>query len=122
MPVRSLSSPVLRWVPEGEVIRAFSEWAKKICRERNDVVRVGFFGSYARGDWGVGSDLDVIVVLKHSSLPFWKRAIEFDTTALPVPVDLFVYTTEEINRMRGTKFYREVIEREALWVDCHEPA
>ena len=78
MPVRSLNSSVLRWVPEEEeVIKAFKDWAKKVCLKRRDVVKIGFFGSYARGDWGVGSDLDVIVVLKESDLPFWKRCIEF---------------------------------------------
>ena len=118
MPVRSLSSSVLKWVPKEDVINAFFRWAKKVCAIREDVVKVGFFGSYARGDWGVGSDLDVIVVLKESSLPFWKRGLEFDTTDLPVTVDLLVYTLEEIEKMKGTRFYRDVIEGEAVWVKC----
>ena len=120
MLMRSLNSSVLRWVSKEEVIKAFENWAKEICRNRKDVIKIGFFGSYARGDWGVGSDLDVIVILRKSNLPFWKRSVEFDTTNLPVPVDLLVYTLEEIEKMRESKFYKEVIEKEAVWVVCEQ--
>ncbi|HEV8675412.1 MAG TPA: nucleotidyltransferase domain-containing protein [Methylomirabilota bacterium] len=60
-----------------------------------EVRRIGYFGSYARGDWGVGSDLDVVMLVGESSEPFVRRAARWDTTSLPVPVDLLVYTTEE---------------------------
>ena len=119
MPVRLLNSSVLRWVPKEEVVKAFEDWAKKVYLKRKDVVRIGFFGSYARGDWGVGSDLDMIVVVKESDLPFWKRCIEFDTTDLPVPVDLLVYTVGELEKMKESRFYKDVIEKEAVWVKCN---
>ena len=116
MPVRSLNSSVLRWAPKEEVLEAFIKWAKEIYSSRSDVVKIGYLGSYARDDWGVGSDLDVIIILKKSSQPFWKRVLEFDTTELPVPVDLFVYTVEEIERLKGTKFYEDALGKEAVWV------
>ncbi len=116
MPVRSLNSSVLKWVSKDKVIEAFLQWVDNIYASRDDVVRVGYFGSYARDDWGVGSDLDVIIILKKSSQPHWRRSLEFDTTSLPVPVDLLVYTIEEIEHLKGTKFYEDVIKKEVVWV------
>lgn len=50
-----------------------------------EVVRVGDLGSYARGDWGVGSDLDLIIIVDQSDDPFERRAARWDATELPVP-------------------------------------
>ncbi len=116
MPVRLLSSPVLRWVSEEEVKRALQEWAKKVRKKHPEIVRIGYFGSYARGDWGVGSDIDLIIVVKSSDKPFIERALEFDTTDLPLPADLLVYTEEELERLKGNAFYEKVIKRETQWI------
>jgi predicted nucleotidyltransferase len=73
-------------------------------------VAVGYFGSYARGDWGVGSDLDLVVLVAHCDLPFAARASHYDALALPVPVDLLVYTQVEWDRLEheGRRLTREV--------------
>lgn len=42
----------------------------------------------ARGDAGVGSDLDLEAVVEQSALPFERRAVEWDLQSLPVPGDL----------------------------------
>jgi predicted nucleotidyltransferase len=95
MPVRPLSSAVLVW-PDAKVVdEAARRWAEDLRRAEASVVAVGYFGSYARGDWGVGSDLDVVIVVDNSPEPFERRAARFDATGLPVPVDLLVYTREE---------------------------
>jgi len=95
MPVRSLSSPVLRWPDARTVTDAARHWAAGAARACPDVARIGCFGSYVRGDWGVGSDLDIVVVLDRSDVPFERRAVEWDTTPLPVPADVLVYTSAE---------------------------
>lgn len=95
MPVRSLSSPVLKWPDAQAVEQALRGWAEKVARARKDVLQVGFFGSYARGEWGVGSDLDLVIIVEGSQQPFERRSAEWDTTELPVPADLLVYTREE---------------------------
>lgn len=116
MPVRSLSSSVLRWPDRLAVDQAIRDWAKERAEERKDILKIGYFGSYARGDWGVGSDLDIIIILERSDLPFARRAVEWDTGELPVPADLLVYTYDEWESMKDQgRFYRTVM-NEALWV------
>lgn len=95
MPVRSLDSSVLKWPDDHEVDHAVRDWVVGITEQRDDVVRIGYFGSYVRGDWGVGSDLDVVIILEDTDAPFERRNLPFDTPPLPVPTDVLVYTREE---------------------------
>ncbi|MBI4339484.1 MAG: nucleotidyltransferase domain-containing protein [Chloroflexi bacterium] len=114
MPVRLLSSSVMRW-PNGKTVReAIQSWAAQNAQRHPGVLRIGYFGSYARGDWGVGSDVDIIAVVQESDLPFERRAIQWDTLSLPVAADLLVYTLAEWAGMTGR--FRRTIDREAVWV------
>ncbi len=74
MPVRSLSSSVLKWPYKEAVDSAVCRWAQRMAGERKGILKIGYFGSYARGDWGVGSDLDLIVIVESSSEPMERRA------------------------------------------------
>ncbi|MBI5286660.1 MAG: nucleotidyltransferase domain-containing protein [Deltaproteobacteria bacterium] len=117
MPVRSLNLSVFTWPDASTVDQAVRRWAEEVVRTRRDVERIGYFGSYARGDWGVGSDLDLIIIVKYSNLSFERRAIEWDATGLPVPVETLVYTEEEWRLLGqgGGRFYQTVM-REVVWV------
>lgn len=101
MPVRSLNTSVIRWPDETEVIASLRRWAEQTSRIHSEIIRVGYLGSYARGNWGVGSDLDVVLVVQSSEKPFIERSAAFDTNSLPVPVDLLVYTEDEFERLSG---------------------
>ena len=115
MPVRSLSSPVLKWPDARTVDQAVRGWAERVVRVHSEVIRIGYFGSYARGDWGPGSDLDVLMVVEGSEEPFERRAAQWDTTELPVAVELLLYTKAEWERLpQWGRFYRTVI-RETIW-------
>jgi predicted nucleotidyltransferase len=116
MPVRSLTSPVLKWPDAQTVVQAMKRWTAKVVRERPEVVRIGFFGSYARGDWGVGSDLDLLIIVADSSKPFELRPSEFDTLELPVPTDLLVYTQKEWQAMKPGRRFFQRLDQEAAWV------
>ncbi len=116
MPVRSLSSPILRWPDDQEVVSALVHWASEVERMDKNICMIGYFGSYARGDWGVGSDLDVIVVVESSKLPFERRGIEWDTTSLPVPVDLLVYTRQEWRSLAQQGRFAGSSHKEVTWI------
>jgi len=48
----------------------------QIAQSNPAILKVGCFGSYARGDWGVGSNVDILILLKESDLPFESRALQ----------------------------------------------
>ncbi len=116
MPVRCLSSSVLRWPDLQTVDRAVRGWAEEMLARRPDVLRIGYFGSYARGDWGVGSDLDLIVVVEHCDQPPEQRLTAFDATALPVPADVLVYSADEWRSLDSHARFSQTLLREAVWV------
>lgn len=116
MPVRSSNSSTLRWPDRESVDRAARDWASRQAARRADLLRVGYFGSYARGDAGVGSDLDLVIVVADSTPDVARRALEWDTTDLPVPADVLVYTAAEWSDLDPTsRFYRTLV-RESVWV------
>lgn len=116
MPVRSLSSPILKWPDSQMVGQAVRRWAEQVAQQRQDVVRIGYFGSYARGDWGVGSDLDLVIVVERSDQPFEKRGTEWDVAELPVPADVLIYTKEEWQSLGQRRRFYQTVMREAVWV------
>jgi predicted nucleotidyltransferase len=76
MPVRLLTSSVSKW-PDAKIVHeVVHRWAEAIVQRLPEVVRIGYFGSYARGDWRVGSDLDSVIVVERSRQPFARRAAE----------------------------------------------
>ena len=117
MPVRSLNSSVLKWPGLREVDETARRWAVRTAKAHPEVLRIGYVGSYARGDWGVGSDLDLVLVVRASSEPFLRRGLSFDLGSLPVPADLLVYTEEEFERVlkSGTRF-ADTLKRETVWI------
>jgi len=116
MPVRSLSSSVLKWPDAQMVDQAVRRWAEKIAQQRQDVVRIGYFGSYARGDWGVGSDLDLVIVVERSDQPFERRAAKWDMIELPVPADVLIYTEEEWQSLGLKRRFSQTVMQETVWV------
>ena len=116
MPVRSLSSSVLKWPDAQMVDQAVRRWAEKIGQQRQDVVRIGYFGSYARGDWGVGSDLDLVIVVERSDQPFERRAAKWDMIELPVPADVLIYTEREWQSLGLKRRFPQTVMQETVWV------
>ena len=117
MPVKSLNSSVIRWPNKAEVSLAVAGWAQKLVFSRPDILQIAVIGSYARRDWGVGSDLDLVLVIKDSREPFESRNLAFDASALPVPVDLLIYTEREWRKLaeESGRFY-ETVMREGNWI------
>lgn len=117
MPVRSLSSSVLRWPDRREVERRAAEWAALEGGRHPGLLRLGYFGSYARGNAGVGSDLDLVAVVESSPEPFERRAAGWDLSSLPVPAELLVYTREEWEDLqRGSGRFARTLQQEARWL------
>ncbi len=74
-------------------------------------------GRYARGDWGVGSDVDLVAVVERADEPFERRSLQWNLNPLPVPAELLVYTVSEWHALleQGGRFAR-TLEQEVVWV------
>src|SRR5262249_15348962 len=84
-----------------QVERALREWWTLEKSNHPETWCLGYFGSYARGDWGVGSDLDLVALVLDSPSRFDQRSLFWDLKALPVSADLVVYTLEEWRRLKA---------------------
>lgn len=117
MPVRSSNTRVLKWPDGAEVDAAARRLARELAAAHPELQRLGYFGSYARGDWGVGSDLDLVAVVSDSRRAFAERALDFDTTTLPVPAELVVYTDAEWREIEQRRDrFAERLRAETVWV------
>ena len=117
MPVTSSTSSVKRWPKAEAVIAALEAWGAEAARRRDDLIGLGYFGSYARGDAGFGSDLDLLLIVETDRQPFTERGLDWRTETLPVPVDLLIYTIAEWERLlaAGGRFAR-TLSTEARWL------
>ncbi len=98
-------------MPDHQVLAAARAWADGLRQRDPAVVRVCYFGSYARGDYVPGSDLDVLIELAHSAIARRQdRSPQYQPDRFPVGVDIFAYTTDELRQMReaGDAFIRAV--------------
>ena len=117
MPVTSSSSSVKRWPTREAVLDGLRAWAAAEVERHPELEALGYFGSYARGDEGFGSDLDLVAVVAHSPLLFMERARDWKTETLPVPADLLVYTAEEWEGLRnGADRFANVLATETVWL------
>jgi uncharacterized protein len=107
----------MRWPDREEVERALATWVPAIVRRHPECQRLGIFGSYVRGDWGVGSDLDLVAVVSGAELPFERRPVAWPREDLPIPADLLVYTRSEWTETlaAGNPFLTRIA-REVRWL------
>ena len=98
----SSNSVKIRSVDPAVIITALKRWASVIRRKKPVITAVGYFGSYATNRYSPGSDLDVLVILSESPYyRFFDRIPEFYPKSFPVGMDLFIYTEDEIKKMKS---------------------
>jgi hypothetical protein len=65
---------------------------------------------------GIGSDLDLITVVTDISLPFEKRSTEWDLSDLPVPAEILVHSSKELEALqKGTDKFSRMLRHEVIW-------
>lgn len=116
MQKKSLNFYKIKWFEKKDIENALKKWANKILSQHKNILKIGYFGSYAKGNWNVGSDIDILIIVESSSEPFYKRSLLFDTLELPIPADLFVYTESELIQLKDSKFVKEVVKEEVIWI------
>ena len=79
--------------------------------------RVWLFGSQARGNAGVDSDIDLLVVVPRSSVSRYQRAImaRRELAAFNVPMDIVVLTRDEWeNEIKAPSSLASTVAREGI--------
>ncbi len=93
-----------------EHLKALWQEANRMAHEaaRLGARRVILFGSLATKTAGLFSDLDLLIEME-THLGFIERTVDVYSKLKPrVGVDLLIYTTEEISRMRDNPLIRRI--------------
>ena len=111
MQKQSFGSVEVIWLDRQGVLEAVKKGVERLAQARPEVQRVILFGSLARGDAVPGSDVDLLVVVSTSDRPFLDRSSQYRPTGIPIGVDVFAYTEEELNSMleEGSAFVKDAV-------------
>ena len=117
MPVRSLNQSVLRWPKPELILAAVQRWAEAQQAVRPSLAKVGVFGSYGRGDAGVGSDLDLLLVDGSATGSQQQRLLTWPLERLPLSCDALVLTPTELQELlaNGSRMAIE-LQRDLRWL------
>lgn len=95
----SISARVRYAEPE-PIRKAVRDYARDIRGGHPEVRSIRWFGSWVRGDAGVGSDVDLCIIVDRSDKSRRDRMMDFLPRVFPVGIDLFVYTPAEFDALR----------------------
>jgi predicted nucleotidyltransferase len=99
MPEPSSPSVKVTFANRKQILTALENLIQEWTQKHPELEQVILFGSYVRGDYFPGSDVDVLLILEKSDQPFLKRIPKFLPIQFPVDIDVFPYTRDEVQRM-----------------------
>lgn len=110
---KSFPSAEIVSVDLDQLMAALKKIAAAIAEANAAVQDIRLFGSLTRDDWTPDSDMDLLIVVETTDIPFLERRDAFADAflSLPMDVDIKVYTSGEIERMRadGNEFIETVL-------------
>lgn len=108
------------FVDRDEILALARETARRIGTGHPQVLRVLLFGSFARGDYGSRSDLDLLIILKASVKSLSERIADLLQYAPPYPVDVLPLTEAEVESRLddGDSFLRQALNEGILLWEC----
>ena len=86
---------MLRWPTPSQVLPATRIWAERQALAHPELIALGVFGSYGRGDAAVGSDLDLLLIDRYATGTQSQRLPKWPLEELPLACDALVLTPEE---------------------------
>ena len=105
---QSSNSVKVFFADKNRILQQLRKYARQL-KQRPEVERVGYFGSYANDTYGPASDVDLLIILRQSSKRFLDRIPDYLPENFSVSCDVFPYTNEEIEKMK---------QESNLWI-CH---
>lgn len=99
--------------PPSNLRRVIEEASRRLI-EAAHPEKIILFGSYARGDFDEGSDLDFLVILPTVDDPDSEMdRLERVLLSLEIPADVVVYSSDDVRErghLRGTTLYHALTE------------
>jgi predicted nucleotidyltransferase len=89
-----------------KIYERLREFAQQL-KSKHKVKKVYLYGSFARGDFHEGSDIDLIIVGEFEGKMPKRIGTILDLTLLPV--EPLVYTEAEFEQMKDRAFLKEVL-------------
>ena len=96
MQKKSYGSARTRFLNRERIEEAILRYAQRIAGEYPEILKIVLFGSFANGVPTPKSDVDILVVLKESTLPFHLRMAQFLDPDFPLDMEIFPYTKDEL--------------------------
>ena len=93
------------FLDEEKIVSELRELSLKISKKNGKIKRIYLFGSYAESNACLRSDADILIVVSQDERPMMDRLDEFmlEFADASVPVDVLVYTEEELERAISEK-------------------
>ena len=100
MRTKSYDSVTVFWLDRKAALDAARRSARDLIRSDSNISKVVLFGSLANGNATARSDADILIVLHSTDTHLLDRSGHFTDAfrSIGLPVELFVYTTDEITR------------------------
>ncbi len=91
------------------ITEALHQFVRDLAEEP-EVRAIWLIGSFHRKDFGPFSDIDLVLILDSTEIPFLDRSLRYLPESFPVSVDLFVYTRQEVTEMRLSEhpFWKDI--------------
>lgn len=100
-----------------KIIEELRDCITKAKEKNPEIKKAILFGSIARDDYGIGSDADVLLVLKSSPRErYFERIPDYLDYFLKasIPVEILPYTEAEIKRMLKNSIFMKRIMKEGI--------
>ncbi len=100
----------VRFLNRDEIITRLVAIAEELLALKPDVMEVSLFGSLVQGNYAPGSDADIYILLRKDARKFSDRIPEFlgHFSKVGLPVEVFPYTLEDIEKMKGSGFIKAI--------------
>lgn len=105
---RSFGSITIFSIDEALVRRRVDEYAAQLLASHSEIEEVVVFGSFEKGNYAPGSDVDIFILLTHSDKQRRDRAADFLPRGFPVPLDLFPLTRDEVAALGSSPMLAEI--------------
>jgi predicted nucleotidyltransferase len=110
--MKSSDSVKVTYLDKSTIMKAITALAEELPKGHPEVEEICLFGSFARNEAVPGSDVDILVVLASSNLPFRNRIGKYMPSSFPIGIEVFPYTRSEIETMlrEGNQFLKSAMQ------------